>query len=104
MRQHYQDRRDYYLAKARRANEKERETLRKLLAELKAVPCSDCGGSFPACAMDFDHVMGEKSFNVGQGLTRGRKRMLLEAANCEIVCANCHRQRTYNRLIGGTRP
>jgi hypothetical protein len=50
--------------------------------------------------MDFDHRPGEtKSFDVatGAGQGYGEKRMLAEIAKCELVCANCHRVRTFLR-------
>jgi hypothetical protein len=70
-----------------------------LLAELRAVPCSDCGLSFPHFVMQFDHRdQADKNYTVTRMIGRaGRLRILEEAAKCDIVCANCHRERTYRR-------
>ena len=61
-------------------------------------PCMDCGGMFPPCAMDFDHIK-EKDFDICGSRSRnmGYKTLEEEMAKCELVCANCHRIRTYNR-------
>jgi hypothetical protein len=61
-------------------------------------PCMDCGQRFPACAMDFDHV-GVKNFAIATAISKGKaiKAVLAEIKNCELVCANCHRIRTFNR-------
>ena len=67
------------------------------LDSLKDVPCIDCGGRFPPECMDFDHVRGEKSFNVGHGADRSQIQLAAEIAKCEVVCANCHRIRTAGR-------
>lgn len=32
--------------------------LKEWMIELKSKPCSDCGGIFPICCMDFDHTEG----------------------------------------------
>ena len=100
LREHYLKNLQYYLEKAHRARKQSVQAMRRLLVELKSVPCADCGGTFPSCAMDFDHRPDEvKSFNVGESIQRGRRAMLAEAAKCEIVCANCHRVRTLQRLL-----
>lgn len=100
VRDHYLRNVAYYLAKAKRSNRKRVEVIRRALQELKAVPCADCGGVFPGCAMDFDHVRGVKAFNVGEAVRRSKTALLREAAKCDIVCSNCHRRRTYLRMIG----
>lgn len=64
---------------------------------LKSVPCMDCGNKFPPECMDFDHVRGEKKFDVGAGTTRALQVLLDEIAKCEVVCSNCHRSRTRRR-------
>jgi formate-dependent nitrite reductase cytochrome c552 subunit len=70
-----------------------------LLAELRNVPCADCGCRFPKAAMDFDHRdPSDKSYTVSRMLFRtSTEEVLREAAKCDVVCANCHRMRTYQR-------
>ena len=70
---------------------------RARMAELKAGPCTDCGGYFPPEAMDFDHVRGEKIKNVGWMGDGNLAALMAEIAKCELVCANCHRVRTNAR-------
>jgi hypothetical protein len=49
--------------------------------------------------MDFDHRAGEaKVAVVTEVIGRsGLARIFAEVAKCDIVCANCHRRRTYER-------
>jgi hypothetical protein len=77
--------------------QRKRQRDRAWVSAQKAVPCMDCGGSFPPECMDFDHVHGKKSFNVGARPTTSRKNLLREIAKCDVVCANCHRTRTAAR-------
>jgi hypothetical protein len=65
--------------------------------QLKAGPCVDCGYTYDAICMDWDHVRGRKRYNVGA--MRGMKKAIIlrEIAKCELVCANCHRVRTKQR-------
>lgn len=85
-----------------------RARLRGYINERKDVPCADCGVQYPAWVMDFDHVRGEKAFNVSMAVKncRGLEVVRSEIDKCEVVCANCHRQRTYARMrdpgVGGT--
>jgi len=68
--------------------------------------CSDCGQLFPACCMDFDHVEGDKSAEVGALVAKGASWELIqeEIDKCELVCANCHRIRTRDKgSLGWTR-
>jgi hypothetical protein len=50
--------------------------------------------------MDFDHREGEKKFfemnRVNRVTMRAIKR---EIEKCDVVCANCHRERTYRRVV-----
>ena len=69
------------------------------LRALKAGACTDCGLRYPPYVMDFDHRPGEeKLFTIGTGVTRSDAAILAEIAKCDLVCANCHRVRTYQRL------
>ena len=70
---------------------------------LKDRPCGDCGGRFPAAAMQWDHLPGsEKAHDVGDLVRRlCKERVLEEIAKCELVCANCHAVRTVSRRERG---
>ena len=85
-------------AQSRRASAKHRVCIRSLIEEAKNVPCADCGGRYPTCAMDLDHVQGAKEFKVSEAVQRCYglvfERVRAEIAKCEVVCANCHRIRT----------
>lgn len=59
--------------------------------------CADCGYREHPSALDFDHVRGTKRFNVSQGAARTREDALEEIDKCDVVCANCHRIRSYER-------
>ena len=76
--------------------------LREFIKELKAQPCTDCGNSYPYYVMDFDHSVGEKTMVVSLMAHRGwsKERILEEVDKCELVCANCHRERTHRREHG----
>lgn len=63
----------------------------------EASPCTDCKGYFPFYVMQFDHLEG-KTRNVSHMRTYSLERVLAEISKCELVCANCHATRTYNRL------
>lgn len=68
-----------------------------IVVAAKNRPCADCGRSYPSHIMDFDHV-GEKNGNIAQ-IARSYSEAALrkEIALCEVVCANCHRDRTFKQ-------
>ncbi len=70
---------------------------RALVCALKAAPCQDCGNEYPSEAMEFDHVTQSKLGNIADILSFPTARLLAELGRCELVCANCHRQRTALR-------
>lgn len=66
--------------------------------------CADCGYNENPVALDFDHVRGVKLKPVSQMMSHGLEDILREIDKCDVVCANCHRIRTYNRrqlLVAG---
>jgi hypothetical protein len=77
---------------------------RNWLDSLKTNPCTDCGRTLHPVAMDFDHVRGDKTWGVSNIYTWGRGKVLEEIAKCELVCANCHRERTVRQLRSGPTP
>lgn len=69
---------------------------------LKVGPCTDCGALYPPYVMDWDHVRGNKAFNLGllrakYSYKNVREWVLAEIAKCDLVCSNCHRERTHQR-------
>jgi hypothetical protein len=69
-----------------------------LLDQLRSVPCADCGGRYAQCSRDFDHREPSTKIRAVTRLIAGStERLLAEAAKCDIVCANCHRIRTFER-------
>lgn len=91
---HYYKNKQSYLDK----NKKYRLYIRNFIRNFKEnVPCVDCGAKYPYYVMDFDHLE-DKKFNISYLSATGRIGTLKkEMAKCEIVCANCHRKRTYER-------
>lgn len=98
-RQHYTDNKEEHNSR-RYQNKKERRVYAlQVIRELKKQPCTDCDQTYPYYVMDFDHL-GDKEFLISRGINEGRslKRVLEEIAKCELVCANCHRIRTFTRM------
>ena len=66
----------------------------------KGKACYDCGGKYPSYVFDLDHLdsktkLAKVSRLASQAVSA--KRVLAEIAKTEIVCANCHRKRTFRR-------
>jgi len=60
-------------------------------------PCLICNGSFPPCAMDFNHLdHSTKICNIAQLYGKSKERIDAEIAKCELICANCHRDKTQS--------
>lgn len=97
--EHYQKNKQYYKEKARRNDKKRREATRKFVRDEKDIPCSDCGNKFPPYVMQYDHIGDDKEFDLASAAGQGwsMKRIKAEIAKCEVVCANCHAERTYRR-------
>jgi len=95
-RDHYQ-RNKAKVSKQVRARNKavNRENHLKAIAYLSEHPCVDCGETHIA-TLDFDHVRGEKSFNIAKSLNQSYSwdRIMSEIAKCDVRCSNCHRKRT----------
>lgn len=60
--------------------------------------CADCGNDDPR-VFEFDHIYPGKYKHVSTLCNQGYglKQLAKEIELCEIVCANCHRIRTYDR-------
>jgi hypothetical protein len=60
------------------------------------VGCVDCNYREHHAALEFDHVKGNKELNVC--FSKSIKQAKKEIEKCEVVCSNCHKIRTFNRL------
>lgn len=82
--------------------QRRRPAIRKVVQEAKSCPCSDCKQTYPWYVMDFDHVRGKKLFNLALAANKLMALNLVkdEIAKCDVVCANCHRERTFKRSSG----
>ena len=92
--------REHHNALIHARNKRLRSEKRRLMFEYLSIhPCVDCGESDPL-VLEFDHVRGRKRLNVSDLLNRDYpwSTVLREIEKCEVVCANCHRRRTYGRL------
>jgi predicted HNH restriction endonuclease len=79
-------------------NEHQRSRLKQILIEAKAKPCRGCGIQYPPHVMDFDHLDdAEKLDDVSRFTRFTKKKLLTEIAKCDVVCSNCHRERTHRR-------
>lgn len=97
----------YYLGENQKEKQikRNRNSKRKIAQEIneikEASPCADCGKHFPFYAMDFDHIEDNKVNSVSRlKILVGREEVFKEIEKCELVCANCHRGRTYHRSVG----
>lgn len=72
---------------------------REILKALKDKPCLDCGVKYPHYIMEFDHREGEvKLANVSTMINNSIKVMIAETKKCDLVCSNCHQERTWQRI------
>lgn len=95
---HYSKNKEYYTAR----NKAQRASLSEYIRTLKDFPCVDCNQKHPWWVMQFDHVKGSKKYNVSMMAKYGSRALVdAEVKKCEVVCANCHANRTYRRKHGG---
>ncbi len=81
---------------------KQRARLQPLYDLKETLWCVDCGPDvkWHHCQLDFDHLPGqEKVMGVAKMLGSGYSWdvVMTEIAKCEVVCANHHRLRTWQR-------
>lgn len=93
-RKHYYNNKDQYYGR----NKKVKDDMFSYVRTLKeSSGCVDCGMKYPFFVLDFHHLVPEdKSDNVGTIISRGNWKALYdEIAKCVVLCANCHRFRTW---------
>lgn len=93
---HYENNKKIY----RDRNRRRIEEIKNFVDSFKSRPCCDCGQSFPSYVMDFDHLE-DKKFYISRAPRIGFsiENVIKEIQKCDVVCANCHRIRTYKRRV-----
>lgn len=100
---HYESNRVEHIKRRGENTKAHRRIMRDIIKTVKMAPCVDCGETHPYWAMDFDHRSpSEKSFTIALATTKGvtKKSLLKEIEKCDVVCALCHRYRTYGTKRG----
>ncbi len=99
-REHYQENRKKYIGMARDWDAQNGEKLFQRSLEyvfnyLREHPCVDCGET-NILVLEFDHVRGEKQYDIGTMIhgNSSLKKLEEEIAKCEVRCASCHRIKT----------
>lgn len=68
---------------------------------IKSMPCTDCNLNWPSHVMDFDHRdQSIKIATISRMVNDHRYSITdveTEISKCDLVCANCHRRRTFRR-------
>jgi len=100
-REHYKANRDKYRRSSQESGQRRREAVRAIVRKAKDKPCADCGTRYPYYVMQFDHLdSAAKQFDISRATSMGIRRsadLEREIAKCDVVCANCHAERTYRR-------
>lgn len=80
----------------RQARDRNKEYIRNIKEKY---PCADCGEHYHYSQMDFDHIQGKKKNNLARYANSAVSLSTIkdELKKCELVCANCHRYRTWLR-------
>lgn len=94
---YYAANKQYYLERNRRYRKEIADYVNTIKTE---TPCADCKKNYPYYVMDFDHLDASTKKGLVSKLknTRSINALVAEIPKCEVVCANCHRERTHNRL------
>ena len=85
--------------KTRNRQRETRSEIKKYIQEYKQNKiCADCKENYPYWIMEFDHL-SDKKFNISawKTFTQNIEIIKIEIEKCEVVCSNCHRNRTYQR-------
>lgn len=86
-----------WVVKMRQQQNGRAKKIKQFLANYKLEKgCKDCGYKKHHSALEFDHIKGKKEINIALAKSVGQAKK--EIKKCEVVCSNCHRVRTYNRL------
>lgn len=98
-RRHYLKNSEKIKARARQNNIAAQKRNRDFINKVKSSPCVDCGIIYAPHIMQFDHIYDNKKDSISNLANQAvsLKTIINEIKKCELVCANCHADRTYKR-------
>ena len=100
-REHYQNNKTYYVDKARRNEHKYSLPIKEHIWNfLLKNPCVTCGETDPV-VLEFDHIdPSQKSFSISEASKKKTKieDVQKEIDKCQVLCANCHRRKTFEQF------
>lgn len=77
-----------------------RNVRNEIIDQCKNIACMDCGVRYDPWVMQFDHRdPSKKEMTIGSSRMRALPKVLKEIQKCDVVCANCHSQRTHRQQI-----
>ena len=83
-----------------------RTRVKRFIQEYKSGKrCADCGEDYPYWLLEFDHTGNNKSFNISEFSQHSTalEKIKEEIDKCDVVCCNCHRNRTFMRQTNDAR-
>jgi len=101
-RRHYAKNAEQVKARVAVRNKEIRFRNKAYVDDVKAnVPCMDCGNVYPPYIMQFDHVLEGKRGAISNLVREGVSLQVIqtEIDKCELVCSNCHGERTHSRKV-----
>lgn len=103
-RRHYHRNAETIKARVQKNNVKLRIRNREFVNNIKSTtPCTDCGVIYPPYVMQFDHIVDGKRASIAHMVRAAVSIQTIqtEIEKCELVCANCHAERTHSRMVEG---
>jgi hypothetical protein len=90
-----------HLKRKYKKDKQKKAELVDIVNKAKDAPCMDCKIKYNPWVMDFDHLDPDTKIDSISRLVSDKvheNKILDEIKKCELVCANCHRERTYERI------
>lgn len=76
-----------------------------IINQAKSIPCEYCGQQYEVFNMQFDHKdANTKLANICQLKSSNLFRLMEEIKKCRVLCALCHRRKTFIEVKGGVYP
>lgn len=100
---YYTENREAHKLRTTAEKKKRKKLLAEYIKQVKNIPCTDCGKRYPPYVMDFDHRdPSQKLYIVSEIVNRSvsMTRLKDEIIKCDVVCSNCHRERTFGGSSG----